>query len=140
MSKVDLYPQLDSSPSTAFVQTGTKVSQKGGADVYVVGGSVTGEVTFQGLSIEGKVTLVNLDDTTWTLLPSTALTNRNSITLQNQSDNGRTILINYSNTAPSGEGIRIEDGGYRALAIRPGIVVYGRMKVGTGVCAVEELA
>lgn len=38
MSKVDLYPRLDSSPSTAFVQTGTKDGQKGGADVFVIGG------------------------------------------------------------------------------------------------------
>jgi hypothetical protein len=40
MSKVDLYPQLDSSPSAAFVQTGTKNGQKGGSDVFVIGGSV----------------------------------------------------------------------------------------------------
>lgn len=140
MSKIDLYPQLDSSPSTAFVQTGTKLGQKGASDVYVAGGSVTGSFTFQGLSIEGRVTLVSLNDSTWTALPATALADRNSISFQNQSDNGNTILINYDNTAPSGSGIRIEDGGWRALAIRPGIVVYGRMKSGTGTCAVEELA
>ena len=40
MSKVDLYPQLDSSPSTAFVQTGTKQGQKGGSDVFLIGGVV----------------------------------------------------------------------------------------------------
>lgn len=40
MAKVDLYPQLDSSPSTAFVQTGTKAGQKGGSDVYLLGGVV----------------------------------------------------------------------------------------------------
>jgi hypothetical protein len=40
MSKVDLYPQLDSSPSAAFVQTGSKQGQKGGADVFVIGGSM----------------------------------------------------------------------------------------------------
>lgn len=40
MSKVDLYPQLDSSPSQAFVQTGSKAGQKGGADVFVIGGTV----------------------------------------------------------------------------------------------------
>lgn len=40
MAKVDLYPQLDSSPSTAFVQTGTKSGQKGGSDVYLIGGVV----------------------------------------------------------------------------------------------------
>lgn len=38
MSKVDLYPRLDSSPSAAFVQTGSKSGQKGGADVFVIGG------------------------------------------------------------------------------------------------------
>lgn len=40
MSKVDLYPQLDSSPSAAFVQTGTKSGQKGGSDVFLIGGVV----------------------------------------------------------------------------------------------------
>lgn len=40
MAKVDLYPQLDSSPSAAFVQTGTKSGQKGGSDVYLIGGVV----------------------------------------------------------------------------------------------------
>lgn len=40
MSRVDLYPQLNSSPSAAFVQTGTKDGQKGGADIYVIGGVV----------------------------------------------------------------------------------------------------
>lgn len=40
MSKSDLYPQLNSSPSTAFVQTGTKSGQKGAADVYLIGGVV----------------------------------------------------------------------------------------------------
>lgn len=40
MSKVDLYPQLDSSPSAAFVQTGTKQGQKGGSDVFLIGGIV----------------------------------------------------------------------------------------------------
>lgn len=40
MSKVDLYPQLDSSPASAFVQTGSKSGQKGGADVFVIGGTV----------------------------------------------------------------------------------------------------
>lgn len=40
MSKVDLYPRLDSSPSAAFVQTGTKTGQKGGADAYIIGGVI----------------------------------------------------------------------------------------------------
>lgn len=40
MSKVDLYPQLDSSPASAFVQTGTKSGQKGGSDVFIIGGVV----------------------------------------------------------------------------------------------------
>jgi hypothetical protein len=40
MAKVDLYPQLDSSPSSAFVQTGTKNGQKGGSDVFLIGGVV----------------------------------------------------------------------------------------------------
>jgi hypothetical protein len=105
----------------------------------VIDGAIQGNVTFQGLSTEGKVTLVNLTDSAWTALPATPLTNRNSIVFQNQSDNGKALLLNYSASAPA-EGIRIEDGGFRSLAIRPGIVVYGRMTTGSGKVAVEELA
>jgi hypothetical protein len=40
MSRVDLYPNLNSPAATAFVQTGTKDGQKGGADIFVIGGQV----------------------------------------------------------------------------------------------------
>lgn len=105
----------------------------------VVEGAVEGSVSFQGLSTEGRVTLVSLNAATWTPLPATALNNRNSIAIQNQTGNGTAVLINYSPTAPA-EGIRIEDGGFRSMAIREAIPIYGRMASGTGVVAVEELA
>lgn len=40
MSRVDLYPRLDSGPDEALIQTGTQSSQKVGADVHVIGGVV----------------------------------------------------------------------------------------------------
>jgi len=40
MSRVDLYPQTDSSPSEAKIATGTPVGSKMAQDTYVNGGSI----------------------------------------------------------------------------------------------------
>lgn len=102
-------------------------------------GRLISSSSLQGLYMAGKITIIALSDSEWTELPATALTNRNSISIQNQSGNGNSVLMNYSPNAPA-EGIRIEDGGYRALTIGGGIKVYGRMETGVGAVAVEELA
>jgi len=93
----------------------------------------------QGLTIGGRVTLVSLSDSAWVELPAVQLSNRNSISIQNQSGNGNAVFMNYSASAPH-EGVRIEDGGFRSLAISGTIKVYARMEIGSGVVAVEELA
>lgn len=46
MSRIDLYPSVNSSPTDALTQTGTKEGQKVGADTFLVGGKViTGTAT-----------------------------------------------------------------------------------------------
>lgn len=92
-----------------------------------------------GLFNEGRITIMSLDDTAWVELPPSVLAGRNSISLQNQSDNGGTLLLNYTDAAPGNEGIRIEDGETRVMTLG-GIRVYGRMAFGTGTVAVEEIA
>lgn len=99
-----------------------------------------GELQLSGLAVGGRVQLVALDDSAWVALPSSALANRKTIVVQNQSGNGNTILLNYSATAPGSEGFRIEDAGYRATALTASVTVYGRMQTGAGVACVEELA
>lgn len=105
----------------------------------VVEGAIEGSVSFQGLSLQGRVTMVSLDATSWTALPAVSLPMRNSIAIQNQSGNGNVVMLNYSASAPA-EGIFIEDGGYRSMAITDQISIYARMASGIGTVAVEELA
>lgn len=93
-----------------------------------------------GLAQAGRVTVLPLTDTAWTPLPAVPLANRNSIFVQNQSNNGGIVLFNYSASSPATEGIRIEDGGFRSLIITDSIVVYARMYAGSGVVAVEEIS
>jgi hypothetical protein len=93
----------------------------------------------KGLSVAAKITIVSLTSTQWTALPSSPLAGRSSVCIQNQSGTTEAMFINYSASAPA-EGIRIEDGGFRALSIADGVTLYGRMVNGNGSVAVEELA
>ena len=96
-----------------------------------------GELTPTGLTTGGLITAVSLT-TSWAALPSTALTNRNTLSIQNQSDNGGTIIINYTNSGSNGW--RIYDGGYKEIPITDDIIIYGRMITGTGTALVDEIA
>lgn len=93
-----------------------------------------------GLTVGGKITHVSLTDTTWTALPTTPLSGRNSILVQNISDNGNIILWNYDNAAPATEGARIPDGNYKTAILTDSIIIYGRMLSGSGTACVDEVA
>ena len=97
-------------------------------------------VGIEGLGSSGRVSIVTLNGSGWTALPTTALSGRASILVQNQSGGGLTVLINYSNAAPAGEGIQIPDGGFKGMSVKDNVIVYGRMASGAGSVAVEELA
>lgn len=78
-----------------------------------------------GLSTEGKDTEVDVDDTGWTLLPTSPLSGRNSIFIQNQSD------VECKTTFVLGAtggyvGLIIEPGGFYSTDITDSIVIYGR--------------
>jgi hypothetical protein len=92
-----------------------------------------------GLSGGGLVTHVNLTAASWTALPSTPLAGRRSILVQNISGNGNIVLWNYSASAPSTEGPRIEDGAIKTSDLSDSIIVYGRMLAGTGAVSVDEV-
>jgi hypothetical protein len=100
--------------------------------------SATGTFKFSGLSIEGRLTEVELSDSTWTALPPTALTNRNSISIQNNS--GVQIKINYVNTNPNYFGVIIESGCERFYDINDNIIIYAKASLGSPKILIEELA
>jgi hypothetical protein len=139
MSRVDLYPAATAAPDEALLQTGTAIGSKVAADVNILN-AIEGSVQFQGLRTQGKITHLSLTAGSWTALPASALSDRNSICIQNISGSSLVVIINYSVLAPSTEGFRIPDGGFKSMAITDGIQVYGRMLSGSGTVVVEELA
>lgn len=142
MAKVDLYPTKTASPSQAQVQTGTDLTGNKVAADTVVLNTVDGDVYIKGLEGAATSSKVTLVSTTWKALPTTELENRRVIIIQNQSNNGGTILLNYSNTAAAHLGFRLLDGGHREILLGDGLILYGRMEAptATGTAYVEELA
>jgi len=100
----------------------------------------SGEGTFSltGLNNGGLVTEITLNPTTWTPLPTTALANRNAMSIQNRS--GLEIKINYNNTVVGYVGIAMSDGDERSYDITDAIVIYAKSISGTPTITVEELS
>lgn len=103
-------------------------------------GTLTGAITPSGLTIGGLVTEVALDDTNWTALPASPLTDRNTIAIQNRS--GKEIKLNYSNSVSGYVGMVVADGSERTYDIKDTILIYGKVAPGGGVAVVnvEEIA
>jgi type 1 fimbria pilin len=142
MAKVDLYPTKNASPAQAEVQTGTSLSGSKVAADTVVLNTVDGDVIIKGLETAATSSRITLVNTQWRALPTTTLTDRRVVIVQNQSGNGATILLNYSNTAAANLGFRVLDGGHREILIGDGLTLYGRIQAptATGTAYVEELA
>lgn len=98
----------------------------------------TGEFTFSGLGIAGRVTIVSVNDATWTQLPATSLASRNGLSIQNLS--GVAIKVNYDNTEPGYVGVVIPDGGERFYNITDAIPIYAKSASGTVDVTIEELS
>lgn len=142
MSRVDLYPTQSSSPSAAKIQTGSVVpGDKVAADTVVLN-TVDGDVSIKGLGEAAQVSRITLTNTNWTALPASALSDRRTIMIQNQSGNGSTILLNFTNTAAANLGFRVLDGGHREILLSASIIIYGRILApgNVGTALVEELA
>jgi len=95
------------------------------------------ESTTAGIGGSGLVTVVALNSSTWTALPSSPLSGRKALAIQNRS--GIEIKINYSSGVSGYVGMVIPDGGERFYDIGD-IVVYGKSASGTPDVNVEELA
>jgi len=107
--------------------------------VRIYGDNISGSFTPSGLNIGGLVTVVELNSSTWTALPTTALANRNAISIQNQSD--IEIKINYRSDVSGYVGMAVSpNGGERAYDITDNIVLYAKSESGTPSVVVEELA
>lgn len=106
--------------------------------------NVTGTFTPTGLKNSGRVTRVVLNDSTWTSLPGSSLSNRNAVGIQNR-DIGVTnpeILVGYSLIGPPLDGMIMSNKGERFYDITDAIVIYGKVVPGGGTCTVrvEELS
>ena len=102
-------------------------------------GNLTGSFSPSGLTIAGEFTQVSINDTGWTLVPATALTDRNQINIQNFT--GFEVKIRFDNTGGY-LGMRIPDSSERFYQITESILIYARAESGAGTVTldVEELA
>lgn len=91
-----------------------------------------------GLNEGGKITEVSINSSIWTELPSTALTNRNAICIQNSS--GVEIKLNYDNTVETYTGIAMQTGSERYYDISDQIKLYAKSTSGTVTIVIEEIA
>ncbi len=103
-------------------------------------GSITGEVSTSGLKNAGRVTEVEINDATWTALPTTPLTDRNAMSIQNPS--GVEIKLNYSNAIVGYVGMPMRENAERFYDIKGTIVIYAKSAPGTGTVTlnIEELS
>lgn len=100
--------------------------------------NVKGEIKTTGLTTAGAITVVTLSDASWTKLPATNLTDRNAISIQNQSL--FEMKIRYDSSGGY-IGVIIPAGGERYYDITDDIDIYGRLESGgSGDAVVEELS
>lgn len=105
-----------------------------------ISGSITGEFTPVGLTKAGKFRKVTLNDTTWTAVPATPLTNRNTIKFLNRTP--FEVYINFAPTEPIYDGMLVTpNDGTLSYPVRDTIVLYAMFELGgSGNLHVEELA
>jgi hypothetical protein len=101
-------------------------------------GSVTSKPS--GLSNSGKISEIVIDDISWTPLPASALTNRNSLSIQNLS--GTEIKLNYDPLTVGYVGIKMGNLAERHYDITSNITIYAKSYPGSGsrTIVIEELS
>jgi hypothetical protein len=86
----------------------------------------------------GTITDIELNETTWTALPTAPLANRKSIAIQNHSN--RSVKLNFSDAVVGYVGIELRAGAERQYDITDSIVLYGKSINGTPTVTIEEIA
>lgn len=100
--------------------------------------TVTGTITPSGLTVGGLITIVAIDNLTWTALPATPLANRNAINVQNYT--GQEIKLQFNSGTVGYVGVIIPINGERQYAITDDILVYAKSAVSAVSLIVEEIA
>lgn len=105
--------------------------------------TAVGTFTPSGLNEGGKISVVTVNDSSWTPLPATALSNRNAISMQNLS--GFEMKINYQEAYDLSlgyVGMVVPNGNERYYDIKDTIIIYGRLAPGSGSGSIniEEIA
>ena len=95
-------------------------------------------VQLSGLNIGGRITSVSLNNTTWTALPSTPLSNRNAMSIQNTS--AEEIKINYDNSVVGYVGVKISPDSERFYDVTENVIIYAKSSASSITIQVEELA
>jgi len=110
------------------------------SDCVVQNQALTGTFSPSGLRIAGRVSVVSIDDTSWTPLPATALDARNAMAIQNVSSNE--IKLNYDSATVGYVGVRMFPSSERFYDITDEIVIYAKAEPGAGTITivVEELS
>jgi len=83
-----------------------------------------------GLTKEGRVSFVTINENSWTKLPSTPLEDRNNISIQNRT--GKTFYLTYVDGLGISKGYELDDQADFQLDIKNSIEIYGRSKTGDG--------
>lgn len=107
-------------------------------DIPGTSANVTGEFSPSGLKNGGKMTVVTLTDSEWTPLPPTALTKRNTISVQNQSAGD--MKIQFDNTTVGFVGTLLSPNAERFYDITDSIIIYGKSRSGNIDILIEELS
>lgn len=95
--------------------------------------------TISGLSIQGRLTEVTIDNTTWTPLPAVPLSNRNTIRMYNLT--GQTIYYNFAaSDLPTLTGWPVVTGGIENLQLTDSIIIYAKSASSSVILLVAELA
>lgn len=124
VDEVRLYTHFDT--AGVFSATDLARANQMAINSRIVGGE--GSFSPSGLKTEGKITEVDLDDSSWTPIPATAQTKRNAIFLQNLS--GSQIKLNFDNTEPGYVGWTVNDLGEFFIDVTDGIIIYGKAESG----------
>jgi hypothetical protein len=102
-------------------------------------GTITGEFSPSGLKVAGRMIQVTVPDNAWVALPTTALSGRNAVSVQNQS--AFEMKVNYDNSVGY-IGANVAPNGERFWDVTDAITLYGRAFPGAGpiVILVEEIS
>lgn len=109
-------------------------------ECIIQGNQITGTLKVSGLNIAGRVSIISINDTSWTPLPAVALDQRNAIGIQNSS--GVEIKLNYDPATVGYVGVKMGIEAERYYDITDAIIIYAKATPGSGTVSVtiEELS